>query len=178
MIRPAARAARCLEVKRYPGGRQVTFDCELLAIEPGRQLLGYTIRRRHSNVAGVFLPAGTRSYGCFWAGRPYNLYLWMRRRGPRRDAVLGAYFNVCDQVRLGPAELRWRDLWVDVLALPARTPVTLDREEVPGGLPPRLAAHIEAAVAALHARSGELVEECLRWARAVQAPADRRGVSR
>lgn len=174
MIRPASPAGRCLEVKRYPDGRQVTFDCDLLAIEPGRQLLSYTIRRRGANVAGVFLPAGTRSYGCFWAGRPYNLYLWMRRCGARRDAVLGAYFNVCDQVRLGRTELRWRDLWVDVLALPARTPVTLDREEAPSGLPARLAAHIDQAVAVLHARSGELVEECLRWARAVQAPADQR----
>ncbi len=168
MIRPASRTGRCLEVKRYPDGRQVTFGCDLLAIEPARQLLSYTIRRRHSNVAGVFLPAGTRSYGCFWADRPYNLYLWLRRCGDRRDAVLGAYFNVCDQVQLGRTELRWRDLWVDVLALPARRPVTLDREEVPSGLSPRLAAHIEQAAAALHARSGELVEECLRWARAVQ----------
>ena len=168
MIRPASRAGRCLELKRYPGGRQVTFACDLLAIEPGRQLLSYTIRSRHSRVAGVFLPAGTRSYGCFWAGRPYNLYLWMRRCGVRRDAVLGAYFNVCDQVRLGRTELRWRDLWVDVLALPARRPVTLDRQEVPAGLSPRLAAHIDRAEAELHARSGELIEECLRWARAVQ----------
>ena len=92
----------------------------------------------------------------------------MRPCGARRDAVLGAYFNVCDAVELGRTELRWRDLWVDVLALPARRPVTLDRDEVPGDLPPRLGAHIEDAVEALHARSGELVEECVRWARAVQ----------
>ena len=167
MSRPAPRTDRCLEVKRYPDGRRVTFACDLLAIEPARQLLGYTIRHA-ATVAGVFLPAGTRSYGCFWAGRPYNLYLWMRRCGARRDGVLGAYFNVCDAVELGRTELRWRDLWVDVLALPARRPVTLDRDEVPGDLSPRLGAHIEDAVAALHARSGELVEECLRWARAVQ----------
>lgn len=167
MRRAAAGAERCIEVKRYPDGRQVTFACELLAIEPGRQLLGYTIRRA-ATVAGVFLPAGTRSYGCFWAGRPYNLYLWVQRRRGRRDAVLGAYFNVCDAVELGRTELRWRDLWVDVMALPARPPVTLDRDEVPADVPPRLARHIEDAVAALHAASGELVEECLRWALAVQ----------
>lgn len=171
MIRPVPRTERCLEVKRYPDGRRVTFACDLLAIEPGRQLLGYTIRRA-ATVAGVFLPAGTRSYGCFWAGRPYNLYLWMRAGGTRGDArraaVLGAYFNVCDAVELGRTELRWRDLWVDVMALPARRPVTLDRDEVPGDLPPRLARHIEDAVHELYARSGELVEECVRWARAVQ----------
>ncbi|MDE0222107.1 MAG: DUF402 domain-containing protein [Spirochaetaceae bacterium] len=167
MIRPAPRVERCLEVKRYPDGRRVTFACDLLAIEPGRQLLGYTIRHA-ATVAGVFLPAGTRSYGCFWAGRPYNLYLWMRRSGARRVAVLGAYFNVCDAVELGRAELRWRDLWVDVMALPARRPVTLDRDEVPGDLPPRLSRHIDDAVHELYARSGELVEECLCWARAVR----------
>ena len=100
MSRPAPRTDRCLEVKRYPDGRRVTFACDLLAIEPARQLLGYTIRHA-ATVAGVFLPAGTRSYGCFWAGRPYNLYLWMRRCGARRDGVLGAYFNVCDAVELG-----------------------------------------------------------------------------
>ncbi len=167
MILPQPRTQRCIEVKRYPDGRRVTFACDLLAIEPGRQLLGYTIRHA-ATVAGVFLPAGTRSYGCFWAGRPYNLYLWMRSCFGRPDAVLGAYFNVCDAVELGRTELRWRDLWVDVLALPARRPVTLDRDEVPGDLSPRLACHIEDAVAALHARSAELVEECVRWARAVQ----------
>lgn len=167
MSRPALRTERCLEVKRYPDGRHVTFACDLLAIEPGRQLLGYTIRRA-ATVAGVFLSAGTRSYGCFWAGRPYNLYLWMRRSGTRRSAVLGAYFNVCDAVELGRTELRWRDLWVDVMALPARRPVTLDRDEVPGDLPPRLSRHIDDAVDELYARSSELVEECVRWARAVQ----------
>ena len=166
MSRPAPRTERCLEVKRYPGGRRVTFACDLLAIEPARQLLGYTIRDA-ANVAGVFLPAGTRSYGCFWAGRPYNLYLWMRDGGARRAAVLGAYFNVCDAVELGRTELRWRDLWVDVMSLPARRPVTLDRDEVPGDLPPRLSRHIDDAVDELYARSGELVEECLHWARAV-----------
>lgn len=172
MVRPAVRTDRCLEVKRYPDGRQVTFGCDLLAIEPARQLLSYTMRRS-ANVAGVFVPAGARSYGCFWAGRPYNLYLWMRRGGARRaaarrDAVLFAYFNVCDEVRLGRSEVSWRDLWVDVLARPARRPVTLDRDEVPGGLSPRLAAHIEEAAAELHARSGELIAECLGWAGAVQ----------
>ena len=167
MSRPATGTDHCTEVKRYPDGRQITFACDLLAIEPARQLLGYTIRRA-ANVAGVFLPAGTRSYGCFWAGRPYNLYLWVRRCGGRRNAVLGAYFNVCDEVELGPRELRWLDLWVDVLALPARRPITLDRAEVPPGIAPALAAHIEAAVAALHAKSGELIDECLSWAAAVQ----------
>ena len=171
MSRSVPRVERCLEVKRYPDGRRVTFACDLLAIEPARQLLGYTIRRA-ATVAGVFLPAGTRSYGCFWAGRPYNLYLWMQAGGTRGDtrraAVLGAYFNVCDAVELGRTELRWRDLWVDVLALPARRPVTLDRDEVPGDLPPRLTRHIDDAVEELYARSGELVEECLRWAGAVR----------
>lgn len=168
MSRSVPRIERCTEVKGYPDGRRVTFACDLLAIEPARQLLGYTVRRA-ATVAGVFLPAGTRSYGCFWAGRPYNLYLWMRDGGIRGESVLGAYFNVCDAVELGRTELRWRDLWVDVLALPARRPVTLDRDEVPDDLPERLAAHIDDAVHELYARNGELIEECLRWARAVQA---------
>lgn len=167
MSRPFPGAGRCIEVKRYPDGRHVTFSCDLLAIEPARQLLGYEIRQPVS-VAGVFLPKGTLSYGCFWFGRPYNLYLWVRRCHGRREEIIGAYFNVCDEVELGPYELQWLDLWADVLVLPARRPVTLDRTEIPAGLPPHRTAQIEAVVAMLHARNGELIEECFYWAKAVR----------
>lgn len=153
----------CIEVKHYPDGRKVAFDCDLLAIEPARQLLGYTIQRA-TNVAGVFLPAGTRSYGCFWAGRSYNLYLWVRQLHGRRDELVGAYFNICDSVQLGLHELRWRDLWLDMLVLPSRRLITLDRAEVPSGLPRGLVVQMESAVSILQARSSELIDECLCWA--------------
>ena len=167
MDRADRRVNCCLEVKKYPDGRQITFACDLLAMEPARQLLGYTLSHSTS-VAGLFLPAGTRSYGCFWANQPYNLYLWMQSCGLRRSAMIGAYFNVCDAVELGREELRWRDLWVDVLVLPARPPVILDRDEIPIDQSSKLITYIEHAVDVLQARSGDLIEECLRWVRVVQ----------
>jgi len=97
------------------------------------------------HVHGVDLPAGTVSVGHFWADRHYNVYHWLDPAGQ----TLGYYFNICDQTRIAAGVIEWRDLTVDVLALPAGRLDVLDEHELPAQLAPDVAAHIEAGTRAI-----------------------------
>jgi predicted RNA-binding protein associated with RNAse of E/G family len=75
----------------------------------------------------VTIPAGTLSFGYFWTDRGYNAYHWVTPSG----RTLGIYFNVGDSTRIGPGEVRWRDLVVDVLVTPDGHCRVIDQEEIP-----------------------------------------------
>ena len=93
--------------------------------------------------AARYLPAGGPTYGFFWEGRPYNLYWWLAAE----HQTLGYYFNLGDRLTIGPEELSWRDLWVDILVVPGQAPLILDEEEVPRDLAPVLAIYLAQAKA-------------------------------
>jgi predicted RNA-binding protein associated with RNAse of E/G family len=107
------------------------------------------------HVHGVDLPAGTISVGHFWADRHYNVYHWLDRSGQ----TLGYYFNICDQTHVGAGTIEWRDLTVDVLALPGGRLDVLDEHELPPQLAPDVAAHITAGKAAILARPTAVLAE-------------------
>jgi len=135
-----------LEIKHTLDGREKRFDCRLLArTEDGRHAAVLWIAPEPMHVHGVDLPAGTVSVGHFWADRPYNVYHWLDRAGQ----TLGYYFNICDQTRIAAGVIEWRDLTVDVLALPAGRLDVLDEHELPAQLAPDVAAHIEAGTRAI-----------------------------
>jgi uncharacterized protein len=142
------------EIKRTLAGGEKRFDCRLLAGGAGHVVLLW-ISGAPMNVHGVELPAGTLTFAHYWTDRAYNVYHWMDRTGQ----TLGYYFNIADETRIGPAEVSWRDLVVDVLIRPNAKPEVLDRDELPAELPEDLRATIEAGVAAVVGDSDRLLRE-------------------
>ncbi len=69
-----------LEIKRTLDGRELRFECELVAHMRAHTVLRYVVSDDHT-VAGLQLSAGTISYGVFWRDRPYNLYWWVSPQG-------------------------------------------------------------------------------------------------
>ena len=117
-----------LEIKRTLDGREKRFDCRLLARAPdGQHAAVLWVAPEPMHVHGVDLPAGTISVGHFWTDRHYNVYHWLDPAGK----TLGYYFNICDQTRIGADVIEWRDLTVDVLALPEGRLDVLDEHELP-----------------------------------------------
>jgi predicted RNA-binding protein associated with RNAse of E/G family len=129
----------CRERKRYLSGAEVTFECELVALEGRRGILKYVIDRTWQ-VAGLTLEPGVVTYGFYWLQRPYNLYWWQDAKGE----ALGYYFNLADSVSLSPQEFVWRDLAVDILVLPDGQVSVLDEAEVPAELDEELRVTIDA----------------------------------
>src|SRR5262245_32229700 len=135
-----------LEIKHTLDSRQKQFDCRLLVrAADGRHAAVLWIASAPMHVHGVDLPAGTVSVGHFWTDRHYNVYHWLEPAGK----TLGYYFNICDQTRIEAGVIEWRDLIVDVLALPGGRLELLDEDELPAELPPEAAAHIADGKAAL-----------------------------
>jgi len=101
--------AEVLEVKRFPEGRRETYRC--LALDVGPRLAVLLFHHPSERRAGGFVfPAGSRTYGFFWARRHYLLYVL---HGP--DGRLIAHrFDVVEEVRLGEGEVSYRDLLLDV----------------------------------------------------------------
>lgn len=133
-----------VEVKRTLAGGEKRFECRLLAGSAGHAVVLW-VSPQAMQVHGVELPAGTVSFGHFWADRPYNVYHWL---DPARR-TLGFYFNVCDRTRIEPGLLEWRDLVVDVLAVPGRPARVLDEDELPAELDVETRGRIEAGKAAI-----------------------------
>jgi uncharacterized protein len=133
-----------VEVKRTLAGVEKRFECRLLSSD-ARHAVVLWIAPKPMHVHGVDLPAGTVSFGHFWTDRPYNAYHWLDRTGE----TIGFYFNISEDTRLGPGVLEWRDLVIDVLALPGGRLEVLDEDELPVELDPALRARIDAGRAAI-----------------------------
>jgi predicted RNA-binding protein associated with RNAse of E/G family len=135
---------RVLEIKRTLAGGEKRFDCTLLAGGDGHAVVLW-IAPHAMHVHGIDLPAGTISFGHFWADRNYNAYHWLDAQ--RR--TIGFYFNICDQVSIRTGVIDWRDLIVDILATPGGRLDVLDEDELPARLDADVAAHIEAGKASI-----------------------------
>ncbi len=129
--------ARITEVKSTLGGERKTFDCELLAHNPGEAVVIYRMPR-DVQLEDVRLRKDTVSLGYFWQDRPYNVYHWI-------DALqntVALYFNIADSTRIGRQTIAWRDLAVDVLITPDGRCRVLDEDELPGDIDAGLLAYI------------------------------------
>ena len=96
---------------------------------------------RDVQLEDILLRRNTLSLGYFWEDRPYNAYHWIDARG---DSV-ALYFNISDGTRIGPEEIEWRDLAVDILISPDGRCRVLDEDELPANLDRGLLAYIRAA---------------------------------
>jgi predicted RNA-binding protein associated with RNAse of E/G family len=161
---PAPELPSILEIKRTLDGREKRFDCRLLALaSDGGHAAVLWVAPEAMHVHGVDLPAGTASVGHFWVDRHYNVYHWLDPAGQ----TLGYYFNICDQTRIGAGIIEWRDLIVDVLAIPGSRLDVLDEDELPAELPPNTAAHIAAGKRAILADPAAVLAEIEAASRAV-----------
>jgi hypothetical protein len=164
---PASELPPILEVKRTLDGRKKKFNCRLLARgADGRHAAVLWVAPKPMHVHGVDLPAGTISVGHFWVDRNYNVYHWLDPAG----RTLGYYFNISDQTSIGVRIIEWRDLVVDVLALPGGRLDVLDEDELPAALAPDVAARIAAGKRAILDAPAAVLAEIQMASRAALPP--------
>ena len=164
---PASELPPILEVKRTLDGRKKRFNCRLLArAHDGRHAAVLWIAPQPMHVHGVDLPAGTISVGHFWVDRNYNVYHWLDQAG----RTLGYYFNICDQTGIGVRIIEWRDLIVDVLAMPGGRLDVVDEHELPAELAPDVAGHIAAGKQAILSSPAAVLAEIEAASRAALQP--------
>ncbi|HEY8491890.1 MAG TPA: DUF402 domain-containing protein [Dehalococcoidia bacterium] len=128
------------EVKRALDGRVQSFRCGLLEQTPARAVVLF-VTEREVRSSGYRFPPGSRTYGLFWARRPYNCY---RMHGPD-GALIAHRFDVVDAVRLRPGRIEYRDLLLDVWAPPDGPAYAEDEEEVAAAAAAGLLTAAEAA---------------------------------
>jgi predicted RNA-binding protein associated with RNAse of E/G family len=156
--------APVVEIKHLLAGGEKRFSCQRLAGDD-RHAVVLWVAPHAMHVHGVDLPAGTISFGHFWTARHYNAYHWVDSAGK----TLGYYFNLCDRTRLGTDCIEWRDLVLDVLALPGVPPRVLDEDELSalGPLDAETTAHIADGRQSLLARADAVTAEIERGSRAL-----------
>jgi len=88
----------------------------------------------------LLLPRGSRSLGYFWEDRAYNVYHWVNDN----LQTLALYLNICDNTRISPAQIAWRDLTVDILITPDLRCRVLDEDELPDDIDNKLLSRINA----------------------------------
>jgi hypothetical protein len=148
-----------LEVKRLLPGGEETYRC--IALDMSRRLAVLLFPHPGERRAGGFLfPAGSHTYGFFWARRHYLLYVL---HGP--DGGLIAHrFDVVDEVRLRPERVEYLDLALDIWVDPLGRAWTEDEDEVvelvsQGLLSPQRLALIERTKRLVLARHRRIVAE-------------------
>lgn len=150
-----------LEVKRFPEGRQETYRCQALHTSP-RLAVVLFIHPGERRAGGFLFPAGSRTYGFFWARRHYSLYVLRRPNG----GLIAHRFDVIDEVRLRPGRVEYLDLALDVWVDPSGNAWTEDEDEVAelasrGILSPRQLGLIERSKRLLLARHEPITAEAL-----------------
>lgn len=147
-------APTIIELKQRLNGTNSEYECELVAQSPGKAVILYRLPPGASFLS-LDLPPHSLSFGYFWEDRPYNVYHWVRPDG----SSAGWYCNVADRTHIGDGRVAWRDLILDVLALPGAAPAVLDRDELPADLDPALMRYIEEAISRLLLVLPELTAE-------------------
>ncbi|MCP4766815.1 MAG: DUF402 domain-containing protein [Gammaproteobacteria bacterium] len=145
---------RITEVKTTLAGERKLFDCELLTLTAGEAVVIYRMPR-DIMLEDLLLPRGGRSLGYFWEDRAYNVYHWV----DDNLQTLALYFNICDNTRISPTRIAWRDLTVDILITPDRRCRVLDEDELPDDIDSKLLSRINATRDALCADAERLLLE-------------------
>ncbi len=148
-----------LEVKRFPDGRQETYSCLALGVTPRLAVLLFP-HPSERRAGGFVFPAGSRTYGFFWARRHYLLYALHAPDG----TLIAHRFDVVDEVRLRPDHVEYLDLALDVWVDPSGEAWTEDEDEVAelkgrGLLSPHRLALIERTRRLLLTRHQRIVSE-------------------
>lgn len=119
---------RITEIKRHLDGREERYVCDLIDFVPGRAVVRFVWERDEPLRDGpIDLPAGESvTHAYFWKGRHYLVYTLMSSEGE----VYGHRFDICDDVHISLAGIRWTDLLLDLWVDPAGEIHVLDEHEV------------------------------------------------
>jgi predicted RNA-binding protein associated with RNAse of E/G family len=139
-----------IEVKETLAGTRKTFPCHVIDRHPGSMVVLF-VSKAAVRVHDIDLPAGTVTFGYFWADRGYNVYHWMSPAG----ATLAFYVNLSEGTRLEDT-LYWRDLAVDILIPPGGEATVLDEDEIPIAADRETRARIERGKQDVLARAAAL----------------------
>ena len=157
-------AARITEIKTTLAGERKIFECERIDYRAGETTVVYRMPR-DVQLEDLLLPEGSLSLGYFWEARGYNAYHWV----DDNRHTLALYFNICDNTRITPEQVAWRDLAVDILITPDLRCRVLDEDELPDDIEPDLLSRINATRDALCARPARLLQEFETRSRALLA---------
>ncbi|MCZ7578547.1 MAG: DUF402 domain-containing protein [Dehalococcoidia bacterium] len=114
-----ASLPRYREVKVKPGGAELAYETDLVHRDRTLVIVRFLMRQGGGPPSlPVEVPAGSVSYGYFWARRPYNVYRWLRADG----TLIAHRFDAVTEVRIAGDSVRYRDLALDWWALPRRHP--------------------------------------------------------
>lgn len=148
------------ETKVRLDGSEVSFDCELLALDSHLAVVLFRVKAGSSFKTPVKFPPGSLSYGYFWKRRTYNAY---RILGP--DGTLIAHrFDAVTDVAISREEVRYRDLVLDWWVLPGQPLLEEDREDYDaavanGDIPARWQARAGLASRRLHSGFRDVIRE-------------------
>ena len=126
MERPeSAPKPEIVEIKRFPQGRRETYRCLALHMSPRLAVLLFP-HPGERRAGGFLFPAGSRTYGFFWARRHYLLYALHAPNG----RLIAHRFDVVDDVRLQSHCVEYLDLALDVWVDPSGRTWTENEDEV------------------------------------------------
>lgn len=151
---PISALPAITETKLLLDGRRKEFACHALHSAP-ESLVVLFVSDRAYVVDDLTLPAGTVTFGHFWAARPYNVYHWMDPTG----GTLAHYFNLASDTKINAGHLHWRDLTIDVLVRPGQPPRVLDADELPPDLSAELRATIDSACTTVLSEQAACIEQ-------------------
>ncbi len=116
-----------LEKKEKPGGKVLEYEVELVHRTATLAIVRFEMRQGGGPPRlPVEVPAGSVSYGYFWARRPYSLYRWRSPEG----AILAHRLDAVTDVRITATEVAYRDLVLDWWVLPGDELLEEDRDEL------------------------------------------------
>ena len=150
------------ERKTRLDGSAVEFECEGLAMEPGRRaVLRYvTPRERAIEGTGIVVPVGAVTIAHYWADRSYNVYS-LAKDGRQ----LAYYCSIVDGTTIAADLVAYTDLVVDVLIDLEGNATVLDEDELPDDVEPRHRKTINETLASLTANTRRLIAEIDRESR-------------
>ena len=161
-----------IERKRRLDGSVEEYECERIAIDPGRSaVLRYVIdRERALEGTDLVLRPGLVTIGHYWVDRPYYVYHWLD--GPRS---LAYYFSIASDVRIDERVVEYSDLVVDVLVRPSGEATVLDEDELPSDINAAYRGVIARALETIQTNPRRLIAEVERASReALRSPAARK----
>lgn len=120
-----------IERKEKPDGTVREYRCELVWIDRGVAVVRYTPPEGwEASRLPVTIPAGSVSWGYFWARRPYNAY---RFTGPDGGAIAHR-FDALAGLRLARDTISYRDLALDWWVTAGGALIEEDRDELEAAL--------------------------------------------
>lgn len=158
-----------IERKLSVDGQVREYGCELAWLDSRAAVVRFALPAGSGGFgAGVPIPAGSVSWGYFWARRPYNVYRFI---APGGEAVAHRFDAVTD-VRPGREVIEYRDLVLDWWATPDGQLIEEDREEfealrAAGQLPGRWVEAADEAARQVTSRYRHIIDEVARLERRV-----------